>query len=189
MGRSFETVGAAQARIGWTLEQCKTQYGEASKYAHQKPESDAIDTARAFSDSDDSIYVFASSGFKITIGFHEGVANVITYEPANNEDLTYKQASEILSKNSGTVWKREKDLEDDTADLLTTKGKHDYEAYLIFDIVDLSKSGAAANRSHVAGVVIIDDTIHNGEAAKSKAKDDKEKATKNKAQQDSVDNL
>jgi hypothetical protein len=49
--------------------------------------------------------------------------------------------------------------------------------------------GPAANRSHVAGVVIIDDTIHNGEAAKSKAKDDKEKATKDKAQQDSVDNL
>jgi predicted O-methyltransferase YrrM len=49
--------------------------------------------------------------------------------------------------------------------------------------MDLSKSGTAANRSHVSGVVTIDNIIHDGEAVKAKVKDDKENANKDEVQQ------
>lgn len=182
------TIATAHAQIGWTLEQCKAKYGEATENKQLGYQGDAIDILDSLSGWESPIQTFKSSGFEIAVWLHEGTVLAIGYTPDKGGTLTGNQVRQILAKFSPTKWKQNHndDVESDCTSRFYTlaANKHELRATMqlgqdFLDDMDLDKSGAAY-------VVIDDATVQKQVDADKDAKKDKEDSEKAKGKEEKI---
>ena len=158
----------ANGPIGWTLDQCKTKYGNAE---HIPRTSD-------FTAGEN--YRFHVAGFWITVNIIDGMVTAVMYEPEN--PITRDQAKQILTKNASTTWKNDELFDyDEDMNIIKTKDSRSH---------NLSAALHLISRNHtIWRLMIHDDTIldpirNRIEAAKQEKKDKEVKEVQRK-----VDNL
>jgi hypothetical protein len=201
------TMATAQARIGWTMEQCISQYGqptygyetEENVYKHPSRNETADDVLSVIREIGEKweAYIFQMEGMKIYASFYHGVVSNIAYKP--DDAFTLAQAMTIVNKNA-SEWKKEgvdrdhvstiTDRDEDY--LISTTGHRRLLAHL-----GLENDGGASTYNddkdapvnHNAIIYIaITDEIANAkvqsqrDAEEKKIEDDKEKAEQQKHQ-------
>jgi uncharacterized protein YcnI len=144
-----------RAQIGWTLDQCKAKYGEASK-DHGEPQTTGMQQVRSMAVPYGETYTFNPSGFTVAVALSNGVVAAIEYE-SEAGSITFEQAKEILANNASTTWRKDNELSDDETDTLVTKSNHNLRADLYLDYVE--PSPLKADHNSISELVIIDDTV------------------------------
>jgi hypothetical protein len=108
------TIATAQARIGWTMEQCISKYGQPTygyeteenvyKHPSRNEPADAVLSVIRESGENWKAYIFQIGGMTIYASFYDGVVSNIAYKP--DDAFTLAQAMTILNKNS-SEWKKD----------------------------------------------------------------------------------
>jgi hypothetical protein len=179
-------ASTSQAQLGWTLEQCKAKYGEATKDKGQPEyQSEALQDLRGYG-LDTDIEFFKVGAFKVGMDFLKDSAFAIAYEPT--DPISDQQAKGILAKHSKNPWKKVPDLSDESIQSLTGKaGSHDLSAHVYFDLVTIKPE--KYDRDLITGVAVFDEAVISQIDNRVQSETDKEDAAKSKKIQSNVDGL
>jgi len=181
----LSAVPRAQARIGWTMQQCVTQYGQPT-IDNGKIQNDAIKTIRT-SGEDWKTYIFQVEGMSIYTSFYQGVVSNVAYQP--DSDLTLAQAKAILAKNASN-WKKDSANSDDTSDeFISTANQHKLRASLWWgtsgDFLKYNKDGdIIGDHNVIQYLIIVDETANIQLQAARDTEEQQDTNVKDKAQQD-----
>lgn len=94
-------AASAQARLGWTLDQCIQQYGPLVSEDHP---TDVL-AGKIQLDEFATDYVFSAGGFKITVNLFNGKVFGIRYTKGTFGEFTEAELKALFEKNAmGSVW-------------------------------------------------------------------------------------
>jgi hypothetical protein len=189
---------SAQARMGYTLEQCIAQYGQPTfgydtedhTYKHATEDdlkNVALGIVRENGESWKA-YIFQVEGLRIYVSFYQGLVSNIAYQPGDN--LSLAQARTILDKN-GTAWKKDKANSDGEGDAYigTAANQHKLHVSLNLgtsgDFLKYDKNGDIVRDHNTIENLIITDETANAQLRAARDVEEKQTTdTKEKAQQE-----